>query len=203
MDKSHIHIQMFADFVCEWCYLAKRILESMQKEEGFVLEYHFMEIHPDTPKEGIPMSEHIENPDDWFSVINKKALPYGFQLAYKKIFANTHNALILHEHAKIIGKEEPYEKVVWDGYHLEGKNIGKENVLSELCQKIGYSPKEVITALANPVYHRELWEQTERWKKSGVTSVPTFIINNEYLVQGVKKKEFWQHLFQQIKRETE
>ena len=59
--KKH-RVTMFLDVICEWCYLAKGILDSLRGRYDLDVTLLFMEIHPDAPEGGMPMSWHIPEP---------------------------------------------------------------------------------------------------------------------------------------------
>ena len=120
-----IKVIMFTDFICEWCYLGKHILDTLKDRYTFTVEYRFMEIHPDTPVHGMPFTKHLHFPERFFDMINQLGEPYGIHICNKNIFANTHNALLLAEYARSVGKLDSYIDLVWDKLILKASISAK------------------------------------------------------------------------------
>lgn len=194
-------IIMFTDFVCEWCYLGKRILDTLKHRYEFEVEYKFMEIHPDTPPEGMPFTYHLHFPNRFFDMINKLGEPYGIHIANKDIFANTNKALLLAEYAKDIGKLDTYMNLIWDKYMVEGINISREDILQNIVMNIGINPRNVSKALSNPRYSEELENSSLLYKRFECNGVPTFIVNCEYRLTGAQSAEKWIELFEKIQKQ--
>lgn len=194
-------IIMFTDFVCEWCYLGKRILDTLKNKYEFEIEYKFMEIHPDTPPEGMPFTYHLHFPKRFFDMINKLGEPYNVHIADKEIFANTRNSLLLAEYAKDVGKLDTYINLVWDKYMLEGDNISREDILQNIVMSIGISPQNVSRALSNPRYSEELENSDMLHRRYECNGVPTFIVNGVYRLTGAQSAEKWIELFEKIQKQ--
>lgn len=197
-----IKIIMFTDFICEWCYLGKRILDTLKDKYEFEMEYKFIEIHPDTPQEGMPFTYHLHFPKRFFDMINKLGEPYNIQIAYKDIFANTRNSLLLAEYASNIGKLDTYMKLVWDKYMLEGVNISREDVLQDIVMGIGINPKSVSKVLSSYQYLEKLEVNHRLYNQFDCNGVPSFIVNEEYRLTGAQSAQTWTDLFKKIQNNT-
>mgnify|MGYP002087251553 CR=1 FL=1 len=131
---------MFLDVICEWCYLAKGILDSLRGRYDLDVTLLFMEIHPDAPEGGMPMSWHIPEPKKFFAMLNAMGAPYGVRFRDRDVFSNTRKALLAAEYAKSIGKGENFLRAIWRAYMEEGKNISEEAVIEEAAMTAGLGP---------------------------------------------------------------
>ena len=193
-----ISIIMFTDFICEWCYLGKRVLDTLKDRYIFTVDYRFMEIHPDTPPHGMPFSRHLHFPERFFDRINQLGEPYGIKICCKDIFANTRNALLLAEYARTIGKLGPYMNLVWDKLMLEGVNISEPDILQNLVMGIGMNPGSVSEALESGIYAEALENNASLHELYGCDGVPSFIVNSEYRLKGAQSTDTWIRLFELI-----
>jgi len=199
---ADINVIMFTDFICEWCYLGKHVLDTLKDRYTFTVDYRFMEIHPDTPVHGMPFTKHLHFPERFFNRINQLGEPYGIHICNKDIFANTHNALLLAEYARSVGKLDQYIDLVWDKLMLEGVNISEEGILQNIVMKIGMSPRDVSAALESPVYAEALDLNEDLHRQYGCNGVPSFIVNGEYRLTGAQSADTWIRLFTIIENES-
>lgn len=202
-NSTKISIIMFTDFICEWCYLGKHVLDTLTDRYSFTVDYRFMEIHPDTPVHGMPFTKHLHFPERFFDMINKLGEPYNIHICYKNIFANTHNALLLAEYARSIGKLDQYLDLVWDKLMLEGINISEESILQNIVMQIGMNPRDITIALNSPEYAEALERNEYLHQQYGCTGVPSFVVNGEYRLTGAQSADTWIRLFELIEKESE
>ncbi len=50
-----IHLDIFSDPVCPWCYIGKAHLDralAQRPDHPFVIEWHPFQLNPDMPREG-------------------------------------------------------------------------------------------------------------------------------------------------------
>lgn len=198
--KPTISVIMFTDFICEWCYLGKHVLDTLKGRYDFTVDYRFMEIHPDTPVHGMPFTKHLHFPERFFDMINKLGEPYDIRICYKDIFANTHNALVLAEYARSIGKLDQYIDLVWDKLMLEGVNISEVSVLQNILMQIGMTPRDIASALESPEYEEALMHNEMLHQSYGCNGVPSFVVNGEYRLTGAQSAETWVQLFELIEQ---
>ena len=100
--------------------------------------------------------------------------------------------------SKIISKEANWPKVhaSWlcaeengfgDSFMLEAFNarwknnldIGKEDIIEEICNKIGFSKDLALSAMNNDGYDKQLKSFTKIMRENKVFGVPTFLYKNE------------------------
>lgn len=189
---------MFSDFVCEWCFLAWKILDTLKDRYPFRTEFLWYEIHPDTPVPGIPMEQHIRGPERFFRMLNRLGEAYGIYFCSRTVFSNTHKALVLGEYAKEIGKEALYVKAVWDAYMVQGLDIGRADVIEHIALETGMSPAGVNRAFSDMQYSVKLLEHQLLSQKYGSERVPTFVVNDEYILTGAQAADIWIELFDRI-----
>lgn len=197
-----IQIKMFTDIICEWCYLARNILDTLHDSYDFKVDCLWYEIHPETPPLGIPMKQHNIRYKHFFKVLNERGAPYGLELACKEHFANTHHALLMMIYAREAGKGGSFLRSVWDAYMKQGHDISTPEQVAELALSVGISPAGIQQAFSNPHYADVLEHNYQLSLAYDTKSVPAFIVNNEYLLTGVQSHDTWEQLFDKILRDN-
>lgn len=195
--KSNIHVVMLLDIICEWCCLGKYMLDSLRDNYDFALDYLFMEIHPDAPVHGMPMSWHLEEPKKFYDTLNSIGEPYGIHFMEKDIFSNTHSALRVAEYALNKGKAEAFLNQIWDLYMFKGENISDSNVILQALLQAGLPPIALDKALTEPIWEQKLIENAKTNDLVGLNgNVPGFIVNGKYVLSGAQPKEVWEEVFE-------
>ncbi len=199
MSREPVRIDMFLDLICEWCYLGKTILDSLRGRYPIQMVYHFVEIHPDTPQGGMPMTWHAEDPARFFATIRAAGEPYGLTICDRHIFPNTHDALRVAEYANDRGLAEPFIRAAWQALMVQGKNLSDHAVIEEAALAAGLTAEDVQRALHVPMYEKRLEENAAYAFGSGTGgSVPAYIIQGKYLMTGVEDDESWAEIFEKL-----
>ena len=64
--------------------------------------------------------------------------------------------------------------------------------------KSGLIKKITSTVFENTKDIKIVQDIENKYRKAGVSGVPTFIINNDYVVPGAQSKEFWQGVLKEL-----
>lgn len=197
-EKTPIKIKMFSDYMCAWCYLADSMLETLKEKYSFEVEHIGFELHEGTPENGEDMNLHHPGTPQTIAYINQMGEKYGLHLCDLPILANTKKALIVGEYAKEQGKEDAYVHAMWKAYMVDGKNISLLSEIKDAAQSVGITAKEVEEALSDSRYEKSLQSNMEAGWNYGVSSVPTFIVNEKYKVNGAQQPEVFAKIFEEI-----
>ncbi len=80
----------------------------------------------------------------------------------------------------------------------EGRNISLKSEIKNAAQTVGISAQQVDNALNDPRYAESLQKNMEDGWNYGINSVPVFIINDEYKVNGAQQPEVFAGIFEEI-----
>ncbi len=153
------------------------------------VDHSFLEIHPETPPEGKPVSA-LGYPPQILSEIKsnlaRMGKTEGIVFADRKFTTNSHKALLLAEAVKgsADGILEELTERLFRGYFTEGKNIGDPAVLREIAKAAGVPEETVARAWSDPLYEERLKAQGQAATRAGVTGVPTFVFADKWIVEG-------------------
>jgi predicted DsbA family dithiol-disulfide isomerase len=199
---KHHHIVMYMDVICEWCYLARHVLDTLRDEYDFDIEYRFMEIHPDAPEEGMPMTKHVRSMEYFYGQLNRLGEPYGVKFAPKNLFANTYYALVLLQCAQERGQLDRILDPIWDAYMLEGKNISLLPELVKITDACGLPRSVVSEAYADQHFAEQIERNYQQnHADGGEGKVPLFFVDGEYVMHGAQDADTWRELFQKLEQE--
>lgn len=167
------------------------------------LERRFLEIHPETPAEGMPVSELGYPPDRWAKMmenLKRMGKAEGIEFSERSFTTNSHKALLLAEAAK---DEDPriFEAVnegLFRAYFTDGRNIGDPQVLCDVAQAAGVPPGRTKQAWSDAAYEERLARDRKAAGKIGITGIPTFIIDGRWIVEGAVPVDMLREVAQKI-----
>jgi predicted DsbA family dithiol-disulfide isomerase len=185
-----VPVTIFSDYICPFCYIGDRRLRRLEERFDLRVERRFLEIHPETPATGRPVSDLGYPPERWRRMMANLALmarSENIALAERRITTNSRRALLLAEAAKEEGEEifRALNESIFYAFFCEGKNIGDTSVLRALAANAGVRPEIVDRAWRAPVYEERLDENRRVAARSAISGVPTYLIGDRLLVGAV------------------
>jgi len=153
------------------------------------VERSFLEIHPETPPEGRPISSLGYSPERWSQLtanLARMGKEENVVFIERTFTTNSHKALLLAEAAKECapGIFESLNERLFRAYFSEGKNIGGVTVLRDIAQETGVPGETVDRAWSDPLYEERLKRQGQAASRIAITGIPTFIVGSKWIVEG-------------------
>ncbi|MED3662244.1 DsbA family oxidoreductase [Ureibacillus sp. FSL K6-8385] len=208
-------VEIWSDFVCPFCYIGKRQLEKAIDDLGYTgqieVEFKSFILDPTTEdgqdesiyehlskKYGMPMDEVKKMT---FGVV-QRAKEVG--LAYDFDQLKTANTLKAHRLAKWAyskGKGAEFSERVFHAYFMEGKPIGKQDVLIRLAEEAGLDGKEAEEVLNNGQFSKEVEKDIRQAQIYGIRGVPFFVFENKYGISGAQPQEVFEQTIKKVAEE--
>jgi predicted DsbA family dithiol-disulfide isomerase len=185
-----LYITVFSDYICPFCYIGNNRVVRLEEQYNLKINWCGLEIHPETPPEGMPASELGYTPKQWqqmMHTLQQLATEENINIRAHDFTTNSHKALLLAEAAKSCGKEIFYRlhNRLFHDYFSLGKNIGDEEVLRELANDSGIPEEIVEGAWTHKKFEARLKLNYQAAQKFGVSGTPTFIIGDQVISGAV------------------
>ena len=177
-------ITVFSDFICPFCYIAFRRLVRLREELKLKIFWRLIEIHPDNPIAGKPVTELGYPPEQWQMMmenLTRMAVDEGIEFADRSFTTNSKKALMLAEAAKRKSVAAFYQlsEEIFAAYFIKQKNIAQQDVLTEIASHVGITQRETEQIWSN----RELLELISGHQlaasQAQVTGTPTTLIGDQ------------------------
>jgi predicted DsbA family dithiol-disulfide isomerase len=205
-----VRLDIFSDPVCPWCYIGKshldRALEA-RPEHPFMVEWHPFQLNPGMPPEGMDRSDYLaqkfggsERADQIYARVEAAAREIGLDIDFAGIerTPNTLDAHRLIHWAGIEGRQTPVVAALFRAYFREGRDIGNRVELAKIAGECGMDELAVALALKSENDRDDLAARDADAQKKGVTSVPTYLIDRQYVVQGAQPPDLWLQVIDDI-----
>lgn len=212
---TSLHIDIWSDIACPWCFIGKRRLEQALAtlDEQPTIEYHSFELAPDTPAdfEGSEIDFLVAHKrmdeatvkgmlDQVTQIAKDEGLNYDFDALQH---ANTHKAHEALHFAKSVGLQGALKERLLKAYFEEGRRIGSVDELIELGQDVGLDREALGTALKECTYADDVTADINRAIEMGVTGVPFFAFNGRFGVAGAQTPDVFLNVIERLKNESQ
>ena len=175
-----VHIDIYSDPVCPWCYIGKRRLErtlSARDDLKFNIKWHPFLLNPDMPSSGMDQTSYLihkfgglERAIKFQDIISETG--QGERLALNfDLIQNTPNTINAHRLIRLAdnyGLQNEIVEALFSAYFKDGEDIGNQGVLirighrialnlakKDFCNDLSKLPQPVVTVLLggnNAVY---------------------------------------------------
>ncbi|HZL94984.1 MAG TPA: DsbA family oxidoreductase [Vicinamibacterales bacterium] len=201
-----MHIDIWSDVVCPWCYLGKRRLEkSLASFEGrgdMTIAHRSFQLDPTRPKgettsrRTMLMSKYRLTEDRVRAMDhNMESMAAAEGLAYhlteKGQSGNTLDAHRLVHLAASHDREDQMLERLYKAYFTEQRSIFNVESLVSLALEEGLDATEVREALESDRYVDAVSRDLEEARMLGVTGVPFFVIDGRYGISGAQATDMF------------
>jgi len=188
-DKPVLLATVFSDYICPFCYIGDLRLDRLREHFQLKINWMLVEIHPETPAEGVPVADLGYSAARWRQIKDNLARLAGEEgvTLHELIFtANSNRALRLAEAAKQAGAGVFYRlhRRLFEAYFLDGLNIGDEAVLRRLAGDCGVPPAVVEQAWTDPRYAENLRQNLAAAGRYDVRATPTVFFSERHRLDG-------------------
>lgn len=196
-----IPLDIFADPVCPWCLIGKaRLDRALEARPGhaFVLAWRPFQLNPTLPPEGMDRQAFLRarfgtEADRVHVPVLEAARDAGVTLDLAAIgrMPNTFNAQRLLFWAGLEERQSRVMSALMRAYWREGRDIGDAATLADIAAEAGMDRALVARLLASDADRDTVAAAEAHARERGIKAVPTFIIANQYVVEGAQTTEFW------------
>lgn len=200
---DHIKLDIMSDPICPWCFIGKAHLDRALADHPnhpFLIEWHPFQLNPDMPPEGMGRREYLEGKFGGkegavraYAPVVENAKNAGLTINFEdmKRTPNTLNAHRLIHWAGIEGRQTAAVSALFKAYFTDARDIGDSEVLADIADSIEMDAAVVARLLASDVDAQDIRDRDAHSREMGISSVPTFIVDNHYAVPGAQPPELW------------
>ena len=185
-------LRLYTDFVCPFCFIAEEgTIPRILLEFDIELDWHGFELHPGTPKGGMPLTALF--PGANLKSMHERTKRFGAQFGVSGFeppdrLQSSRRALAIGEYAREQGILEAYRRAVFDAHWRRAKNLERDADLEEIALEVGLPADNALAAADDPVYLSRVDEKQAEARAQGVTGIPTFFFD-KYRVVGCQPFE--------------
>lgn len=208
-------IEIFADIACPWCFIGKRRLERalLDSPTSAELVFRAFQLQPGLPAEGVPAEAFFERKfggkervRDIFERLGAAGRADGIYFDFNKQqrAPNTELAQRVICFASGKGQGERAVEALFSGYFEQGVDVGSLPEIVDLLERsrVALDCAELVTSLATGFGKAQVARDLSLSREYGIGSVPLFIFDQRYVLEGAQPVEDFQRLIHKLRAEA-
>jgi predicted DsbA family dithiol-disulfide isomerase len=202
MSKS-VAVDIVSDLVCPWCWLGKRNWDAAQNlAPDLKVEtlWRPFQLDPTLPREGSPYRDYMkakfsgESAARWTQMrehLEAAAPEAGIEFKFDDIPVrpNTLNAHRLMRWATGQNLQDSMAEALFGAFFSQSRDIGNNETLAEIAGEVGLDTSVVQDLLTSDRDEKAVWDEEVFYRKLGVSGVPTYIFNGQFVVSGAQSPQ--------------
>jgi len=209
-------IEIVSDVMCPWCVIGyknlSQALAGLAPELRAEISWQPFELNPQMPIAGQDMREHLvekygmtveqsNSNREHMSELGTKA-GFSFNFADDGIMINSFDCHRLLAWAKEQGKQSELQMALFTAHFTDNQRLNDRDTLLDLVVQVGLARDRGAEILAGDDYRELVRSEQQRMHQLGISSVPTFIINDQYSISGGQPTDVFRQALQKIQAET-
>ncbi len=202
-------IDVWSDLACPWCYLGKRYLELALEATGLEAEVHFRSFELDPTMSADPGYSVPEMLAKKYQMTPEQAAASGAHLTGLGAAvgldyvmdavrpSNTADAHRLIKYAELRGLGAEMLDALFADYFSKGVRLSDHEALADTAARLGLDRDEVLAFLVSDELLAVVRRDEAEASGVGITSVPTFVIDQKYAIPGAQDPETMGRLLMQ------
>lgn len=213
--KPTIKIDFVSDVACPWCAVGlgnlNQAISQFGDQANFEVHFRPFELNPHMPKGGQDAIEHltekygltVEQVKANQANIRAKALEAGFQFhpeGRKRVY-NTFDAhRLIHWAAQEydLQKQATLKTELLNTYFCLAVDLDDHQNLIDAVIRAGLDPNKAQAILSSDTFANAVRKEEATYTNAGISSVPSIILNEQYLMQGAQPPEAFVKAFEQL-----
>ncbi len=205
-------IDFVSDVSCPWCAIGLSALEQALARLGddVPVELHFQpfELNPQMPAEGEETVGHLmrkygltaEQCERNAEAIRQRGETVGFVFGKGKRsrIYNTFDAHRLLHWAGLEGRQRELKHALLRAYFTDGENPSDAGLLVRTAVEVGLDGERAQAILASDEYAAEVREREDFYLDSGISAVPSVIVDDRHLIQGGQPVEAYEEALRRL-----
>jgi predicted DsbA family dithiol-disulfide isomerase len=198
-----VHVEIWSDIACPWCYVGKRRFESalagFAHRDEVEVTWRSFELDPAAPAEraadgaghlaakyGVSRDEALAMQARMTAVAAGDGLDFRFDLARAGNTFDAHRHLHL---AATHGLQDAFKERVMRAYLTEGELISDPAVLARLAVEVGLPAEEVHELAATDRFAADVRADERAASALGINAVPFFVFDRTFGASGAQSPE--------------
>lgn len=196
-----MHIDVWSDVVCPWCFIGKRRLEkalsTFEHKDKVTIRHRAFQLQPDITST-VPTAEHLaekyklEESQVKEMQANVCAIADGEGLCYNlddTLSGNTFDAHRLLLWSATIDRQDELLEAMYSAYFEKSQPLFSHEDLVAVSESIGINPDHVMEVLESNQFADQVLSDRKLASELGANGVPFFVFDMKYGISGAQPLE--------------
>ena len=210
-----MQIEIYSDIVCPWCRIGeqrlRRALEAFEGRDGVNVVFRPFQLDPSAPATAEPVMARLERKygaraRDVLAHASAAAEDEGLAMNWDG--AKSVNTLGAHQLMEwALAEQGPAAqhalgRALFVAHFEEGENLADEDTLVTLASSVGFDGESARAILRSDEHRDATRAEIERALRMGIRSVPTFVLEGRWAVEGAQPPDVLASVMEQVGEAT-
>ena len=209
---NKLQIDIVSDVMCPWCIVGYKgleaALEQLAPDIEATINWLPFELNPQMPIEGQDLKEHLIEKygiSEQQSVQNRemisqrgKDVGFDFNFSQHMRMINSFDLHRLLAWAKEQGKQHKLQMALFSAHFTDNQPLNEHATLIKIVDSLDLDIASAKDILDSDAYAEQVRAEQKLSREKGISSVPTFIINNKYSIAGGQTADTFKQLLTEI-----
>lgn len=208
---DQLEIDVWSDVMCPWCAIGwtqfSKAIADLKGEVDVTARFMPFELNPDTSPEGEDQAallaanygRSLDEVAEMGRTVEAAADKAGFPMDWRgegdappKWVWNTHQAHMLLRWALTVADpaaQVRLKEALLRAHFQQRLNVSNRQVLLDIAEAEGFDRAAANAALDDPALSQAIRHEEQFAAQNGIRSVPTFVVNGKYILQGSSEPE--------------
>lgn len=208
---DELQVDVWSDVMCPWCAIGwtqfSKAIAELKGEVEVTARFMPFELNPDAPPEGQDQAallaanygRSLDEVAEMGRTVEAAAAKAGFPMDWRgpgepppKWVWNTHQAHMLLRWALAVAAPEAQARLklaLFRAHFQQRLNVSDRAVLLDIAEAEGFDRAQANAALDDPALSQAIAHEEAFAAQNGIRSVPTFVVNGKYILQGSSEPE--------------
>ncbi|WP_441250654.1 DsbA family oxidoreductase [Kitasatospora sp. McL0602] len=189
-------VEIYSDISCPWCYVGKRnFQEALAEFDGPEVEIipRAYQIDGELPAQPVPLltwlagkyGDRAQAMSDQVTEVGRViGIDFHNDLGYAVNTLDSHRLLWFAQREYGSAVHKQLEEALFAAYFTDGGNVGDRELLADRAALVGLDRERALAFLASDEGTAEVRKEIQAARTDGVTTVPTFVIDGKWQLQG-------------------
>ena len=171
-------LRLYTDFVCPFCFIAEEsTVPRLVRELDLTLEWHGFELHPGTPRGGMPLTQLFRG--GHLPSVHARTKAFAAEFGVRDFeppdtLRNTRRALALAEYARDHGVLDAFRRAAFDAHWRRRKDLEADADLRDIAASVGLDADAALAAADDRALLERVDARQAAARRNGVSGIPTF-----------------------------
>jgi predicted DsbA family dithiol-disulfide isomerase len=199
-----MQVEIWSDVACPWCYVGTLRFEQAVEETGADVEvvYRSFELDPTVPKDGPPLVDYLVRKYGDRSRVqaaharltqagSELGIDFRWSLMTRANTFDAHRILAWALATAGADQQRALKKALLHAYFTEGVDVADQDALADIAERVGLDRAVAREVLASGEYAEAVRDEEQAAYRHGITAVPTFVVEGEWMLQGAHDTSAW------------
>jgi predicted DsbA family dithiol-disulfide isomerase len=178
-EAMRVHIDVWSDYVCPFCYLHEPVLERLAEDFGdrVEIQWRAFELRPEPVPTLDPKGAYLLKV--WTRAVYPMAQEREMTLRLPPLQPRSRLAHEAAHFAAAQGNFAAMNTALFQAFFEQGRDLGDRMVLIDLAKRVGLDPAALQRALSDGSYRKAVLSDEALALKLGVSGVPYMLVRRE------------------------